>query len=92
VEEFMPTVIAYHEIDDKDHWLASDNREKFFGPLGVTGIREFVDPENPERVAVLMEISDMDRVMAALQTEEAATVMSEDGVRSDSLVLLVAAK
>ena len=44
----MPTVIAYHEIDDKDHWLASDNREKFFGPLGVTGIREFVDPENPE--------------------------------------------
>ena len=33
----------------------------------------------------------MDRVMAALQTEEAATVMSEDGVRGDTLVMLVAA-
>ena len=43
----MPSVIAYHEVDDQQHWLASGNREKFFGPLGVTGIREFVDPENP---------------------------------------------
>ena len=69
----MPSVIAYHEVDDQQHWLASGNREKFFGPLGVTGIREFVDPENPSRVGVLMEIPDMDAVMAALQTEDAPT-------------------
>ena len=86
----MPTVIAYHEVDDTEHWLASSNREKFFGPLGVTGIREFVDPSNPKRVAVLMEIPDMDAVQAALQTEGAATVMAEDGVRGDTLVILVA--
>jgi hypothetical protein len=87
----MPTVIAYHEIDDKDTWLASDNREKFFGELGVTGIREFVDPGNPERVAVLMEVPDLDAVQAALQTEAAATAMSEDTVRPDTVVMLVAA-
>jgi hypothetical protein len=87
----MPTVIAYHEIDDREHWLASSNRQKFFGPLGVTGIREFVDPQNPSRVAVLMEIPDMDAVTAALQTDEAARVMGEDGVRPETLVILVAA-
>ena len=87
----MPTVIAYHEIDDQRHWLASSNRESFFGPLGVTGIREFVDPENPSRVAVLMEVPDMDALAAALQTEGAATAMSEDGVRADTIVMLVAA-
>ena len=57
----------------------------------MTGIREFVDPQNPSRVAVLMEIPDMDAVTAALQTEEAARVMGEDGVRPDTLVILVAA-
>lgn len=85
----MPTVIAYHEVDDQQHWLASGNREAFFGPLGVTGIREFVDPENPERVAVLMDVPDMDKLGEALQTEDAARVMSEDGVRGSTLVMLV---
>ena len=88
----MPTVIAYHEVDDHDHWLASSNREDFFGPLGVTGIREFTDPEDPSRVAVLMEVPDMDALSSALQTEDAQKVMSEDGVRGDTLVMLVADK
>jgi hypothetical protein len=87
----MPTVIAYHEVEDQQRWLASSNRQEFFGPLGVTGIREFVDPENPARVAVLMEVPDMDAVAAALQTEEAARVMKEDGLRPQTLVMLVAA-
>ena len=34
----MPTVIGYHDVKDKDHWLASPKREEFFGPLGVTDI------------------------------------------------------
>ena len=87
----MPTVIAYHEVDDKDHWLASSNREEFFGPLGVTGIREFVDPSNPSRVAVLMEVPDMDALQSELGSEKAASVMAEDGVRGDTLVMLVSA-
>ena len=45
----MPTVIAYHDVKDTDHWLASPKREEFFAPLGVTNIRTFVDPEKPTR-------------------------------------------
>ena len=52
----MPTLIGYHHVKDTKHWLASPMREKFFGPLGVTGIRTFVDPQNSTRVAVLMEV------------------------------------
>ncbi len=87
----LPTVIAYHEVNDQQHWLASANRQKFFAPLGVTGIREFVDPQNPSRVAVLLEVPDMDALAAALQTEDAARVMAEDGLRPETLVMLVAA-
>jgi hypothetical protein len=87
----MPTVIAHHEVKDKDHWLASPKREEFFGPLGVTNIRTFVDPQNPTRVAVLMDVADMDAVMAAMETGAAAEAMAHDGVVPESLVILVEA-
>ena len=85
----MPTVIGHHDVKDTQHWLASPKREEFFGPLGVTNIRTFVDPQNPTRVAVLMDIADMDVVMAAMETPGAAEAMEHDGVIAESLVLLV---
>jgi len=87
----MPTVIAHHDVKDTDHWLASPRREEFFGPLGVTNIRTFVDPQEPTRVAVLMDIPDMNAVMAAMQTEAAADAMAHDGVLPETLVILVEA-
>jgi len=87
----MPTVIGHHDVKDTKHWLASPKREEFFGRLGVTNIRTFVDPENPTRVAVLMDGADMDALMAAMQTEQAAEAMAYDGVLPETLVILVEA-
>ena len=87
----MPTVLAYHDVKDKDHGLASPKREEFFGPLGVTNIRTFVDPEKPSRVGLVMDVSDMDAVMAAMETEPAAEAMEYDGVLPETLVILVEA-
>jgi hypothetical protein len=87
----LPTVFAYHDVKDKDHWLASSNRQKFFGPLGVTNVKEFVDPTNPTRVGVLMEVPDVDALVGALQTPEAAKAEEEDGVVAETIVMLVEA-
>ncbi|MDP9300276.1 MAG: hypothetical protein M3P43_05185 [Actinomycetota bacterium] len=87
----MPTVIAHHDVKDKDHWLSSPKREEVFGPLGVTNIRTFVDPQNPTQVAVLMDVADMDVVMAAMQNKEMADAMAYDGVLPETLVILVEA-
>jgi hypothetical protein len=87
----MPTVMAYHDVNDKDHWLASPRREQFFGPLGVTNIRTFVDPENPSRVGLVMDIADLEAVMAAMETEAARDAMAYDGVLPETLVFLVEA-
>ncbi len=87
----MPTVLAYHDVKDKDHWLASPKREEFFGPLGVTNIRTFVDPENPTRTGLVMDVPDMNAVMAAMETEAAAEAMKYDGVLPETLVILVEA-
>ena len=86
----MPTVIAHHDISKgKEHWLASPKRQEVFGPLGVTNIRTFVNPENPTQVAVLMDVADMEALTAAMQSEAAAQAMSHDGVVPESLVILV---
>jgi hypothetical protein len=87
----MPTVIGYHDVKDRDHWLASPKREEFFGPLGVTNIRTFIDPTNPSRAGVLMDVADMDAVMGAMETPEAAEAMAHDGVLPETLVILVEA-
>ena len=85
----MPTIIAHHDVTDADHWLGSPKREEFFGPLGVTNIRTFVDPTNRTRVAVLMDVADMDAVMAAMETPAAGEAMEHDGVLPETLVILV---
>jgi hypothetical protein len=69
--------------------LSSSKREEVFGPLGITNIRTFVDPQDPTRVAVVMDIADMDVVMAAMQGPEMAEAMAADGVIPETLVLLV---
>ena len=49
----MTTVMGHHEVKDTDHWLSSPKREEFFGPLGVSNIRTFVDPGNPTGSALV---------------------------------------
>jgi hypothetical protein len=85
----MPTVIGHHDVKDTQHWLASPKRQEVFGPLGVTNIRTFVDPQQPTRVAVLMDVADLDAVRAFMQTPAAVAAMEHDGVLADTLVMLV---
>ena len=85
----MPTIVAHHNVKDKAHWLASPKREEVFGPLGVTNIRTFVNPQNRSQVAVLMDVADLDAVMAAMQNPAMAEAMAYDGVLPETLVLLV---
>jgi hypothetical protein len=85
----MPTIIAHHDVTDTQHWLASPKREEFFGPRGVTNIRTFVDPQNPTHVALLMDVPDLDALIAGLETEAAAEAIAHDGVVKESITLLV---
>ena len=76
----MPTIMAVHEVKDTAHWLGSPKREEFFGPLGVTSIRTFVDPQNPKRVGLTADVADMEAFGTAMQSAGAAAAMEHDGV------------
>ena len=85
----MPTIMAYHEVKDRAHWLASPKRAEVMGPIGVTNIRTFTDPQNPTRVGLLADVADLDALMAAMGSEAFAEAMASDGVLPETVVILV---
>src|SRR5664279_4449295 len=68
-----------------------ESMTRVIGYLGVTNIRTFIYPQNPKRVAVSMDVADMDALMAVRQSPQGAEAMDYDGVVADTLVILVEA-
>jgi hypothetical protein len=83
----MTPLIAFHEVDDVDHWLSSPKRAEVFAPLGIT-VRTFRDPEGSNRVGLIAEIPDMAAWQELMQSEAGAEAMKFDGVRPETLVVL----
>jgi len=82
----VATYLAFHEVDDVDHWLNSPKRAEIFGPMGITA-RTFHDPEGSNRV-LIFEIPDMAAFQEFLQSEAGAEAMKHDGVRPETIVML----
>jgi len=87
----MPTVIAHHEVKDTKHWLSSPRREEVLGPLGASNIRTFVNQQNPQEVALLMDVADLDAMMTALASPspELVDAMEHDTVLPETISILV---
>ena len=83
----MATHIAFHDVDDVEHWLRSSKREEVFGPLGIS-MRAFRDPAGSNRLGLIAEIRDMAVFQEFMQTEAAADAMKADGVRPETLLVL----
>ena len=77
--------------DQRQHALArvAEAQGELFEPLGITH-RTFLDPDNPNRAGVLFEVPDMAAFHAVVQSAAGAEAMKHDGVRPETLVLLVA--
>ncbi|MCX7305061.1 MAG: hypothetical protein NTV73_12115 [Hyphomicrobiales bacterium] len=86
----MPKLIATHEVDDVAHWLASPKRREVFGNV-AKNITTFVHPTDKNRVALSMEVSDMDAFDAVMKSAAGAAAMKYDGVRPATLVVFVQA-
>jgi hypothetical protein len=85
----VPTVIVLSDVKDVEHWLTSPKREELMGPLGITNIRKFVDPENPKRVGLLLDVPDLDTIKRMDESPETAEAMEYDGVIKETVVILV---
>lgn len=84
----MPKLVATHEVNDVAHWLASPKREEVFAGV-ATNITTYVLPGDSSRVAVTMDVADMDALDALMKSEAAAEAMKYDGVRPETLLMYV---
>ncbi|ARM92441.1 hypothetical protein RHEC894_PE00418 (plasmid) [Rhizobium sp. CIAT894] len=85
----MPTIMICHDVKDTKHWLASPVRKQVLEPVGVTNIRTFTDPQMSNHVGLVMDVADMEKLMAFMQTKAAADAMASDGVLPETLMFLV---
>lgn len=80
--------MIFCEVDDVDRWLTSPRRHEVFGPLGMTA-RAFVDPEQSNRVGLIVEAPSMELFREAISSADAVAAMKNDGVLPDTLRVLI---
>ncbi|RYH09770.1 hypothetical protein [Tropicimonas sp. IMCC6043] len=85
----MPKLIVTHDVDDVAHWLASPKRAEVFEGI-ATDLQTYVLPGDERRVALSMEVADMDAMEAMLKSEAGAEAMKYDGVHPDTIVIYFA--
>ena len=81
-------MILTHEVDDVAHWLASPKRDEAFAGI-ARNIVTWVHPTEPNRVALSLEIIDMDAFDAMMKSDAAAAAMKYDGVRPDTVAMYI---
>jgi hypothetical protein len=77
-------LVATHEVENVAHWLASLKPQEVFSSV-ATNICTFVDPSDPLKVALSMDVADMDAFNAVMQSEAGAEAMKYDGVLPQTL-------
>ena len=90
----MTTMIAFHEVEDGERWAKAwqkgpGSRHEMFAEFGVSVARAFRDPESPNSTGLLLEVSDMEKFQAALTSDEGKQAMVEDGLKVETLRMLV---
>ncbi|MGH2565603.1 MAG: hypothetical protein ACRDE5_13890 [Ginsengibacter sp.] len=63
----MPTVIIRHKVGNIDTWLnGHQDRVELFSQAGAS-MQEFQDTEDPNSVALILEVTDMDKLNEMMQ-------------------------
>lgn len=88
----MPTIIAFHEVNDGQHWASAwqqgpGSRHEMFGKIGVK-TRTFRDPNNHDVTGVLLEVPDMEQFNSFMASDEVKQAMEEDGLKVETVRLL----
>lgn len=87
------TVMAVHAVEEPAKWRAAwagaGGRRELFAEHGVPGVQVFQSPDDPRLTGLLLHVEDMDAFEALLASPEGRAAAKEDGVRMDTLRMLV---
>lgn len=90
------TMIITHQVKDGEKWLAAFkppvNRQEMFLQNGVSSVRNFQSPDDPNQTGLLLEIVDMDAFNALMAAPETVVAKAEDGVKDATMRVFNEAK
>lgn len=85
-----------HEVDDAEKWIAAwrgeDSRHKLFEENGAAHVHAFRSEDDPNLTGLVIAVTDMDALNRMLTSEEGVAAAAADGVRADTMKILVEAK
>jgi uncharacterized protein (TIGR02246 family) len=85
-------VTVTHEVEDVDRWLAAwtgpDSRKGLFKRHGANDVRVFTDPNGSASVGLVVEVEDLNALMALMASPETMVAAKEDGVVVESIQML----
>ena len=89
----MTTAIIFHEVQNGAVWAKAwhkgpGSRHEMFGKLGIK-CRNFRDPKDANATGLMVEIPDMAKFQEFLQSDEAKRAMQEDGLKVETMRMLV---
>tara|TARA_E500000331_G_scaffold353302_1_gene403692 strand:- start:858 stop:1118 length:261 start_codon:yes stop_codon:yes gene_type:complete len=84
----MTLVIGTHEVEDVAKWVSSPLRQSVFESKGIK-VTTFTDPAGSNVTGLLFDVPDMDEFQKMMQSEEIEKSAKEDGVKFDTLQVLV---
>ena len=92
----MTHLVITHEVEDADVWFAAwrgeDSRHNLFKENGAVHVHTLQSPDNPNLTGLVIAVSDMDALNAMLSSEEGMAAAAEDGVKTDTMIMLTQAE
>ncbi len=89
-------MLIVHEVDDGAHWLAAwrgeNSRHTLFEQNGAAHVHTMQDPENPNLTALIISVADMEKLNAMLTSDEGLAAAAEDGVKTETMQVLLQAE
>lgn len=88
----MTTLTIFHEVKDGNKWAAAwkkgpGSRHEMFATIGAKA-RTFRDPDNHNRVGIIMEVPDIKKFDELLSSPVGKKAMADDGLKLESMRVL----
>jgi len=92
----MTHIMITHSVDNADHWAAAwsgpDSRSNLFKDNGAAHVHAFRSEDNPNLTGLVIAVEDMDALNTMLMSDEGKAAAAEDGVRTDTMVMMTEVK
>jgi ketosteroid isomerase-like protein len=89
-------VMILHQVEDADRWFAAwrgeDSRHKLFKDNGAAHVHTFRNEADPNLTGLVIAVNDMAAMEAMLSSEEGQAAATEDGVKMDTMTVLIEAE